>query len=90
MQDRGYWSSTVPAYDEVSQNPYWWLLDFIWNIIYRIWIEDEESEYHYTKVTKASINGEEEKTYVQQNGQSVGLYNPRTLMKHVRAVRIMP
>lgn len=90
MQDRGYWSSTVPTYNEVSQNPYWWLLDFIWNIIYSIWIEDEESEYHYTKVTKASINGEEEKTYVQQSGQSVGLYNPRTLMKHVRAVRIMP
>ena len=90
MQNKGYWSSTVPTYSEVSQNPYSWLLDFIWNIIYAIWIEDEESEYHYTKVTKASNNGVEEKTYVQQGGQSVGLYNPRTLMKHVRAVRIMP
>ncbi len=94
MQGTGYWSSSVPTYEEATSKPSWWLGgiigDFAWTIIYNIFIANPNSTHYYTKVAKAAINGEEQTESVSGEGQSGNLYNQRTLKKHIRAVRLMP
>lgn len=88
MQDIGYWSSSVPTYAEATSKPSWWPSweQVIWWIVQQI-ISNPNSEYYYTKVAQAAINGEEERETITQGG---GWYPRRIVQKRIRAVRIMP
>lgn len=94
MQDKGYWSSSVPTYKEGTEKPSWWsdgpLGNIAWAIISAIFVNNPGSSHFFNKVAKAAINGDQQKESVSGDGQSGSLYNQRILKKHVRAVRIMP
>jgi len=94
MDDKEYWSSTVPSYEETSTNP--WrnsgfqaILHWLWNLFIGSKATDPDFDYYYTKVAKAAIGGEEQMEEAgSQGGNRVHAYNKRTGVKHVRAVRI--
>ena len=101
---RTYWSSSVPTLNEVQTNPFqsWydnatgleWVLARIvylaWEFLFRDWVEDPDSDYYYTKVAKAAMDGEEAMdTQGESEGYNLSTYYQRIETHHVRAVRRM-
>lgn len=91
---KGYWSSTVPTYNETTTNP--WrtsglqaILHWLWNLFIGSNATDPDFEFYYTKVAKAAIDGEEQMEEAGSQGSNrVHAYNKRTGVKYVRAVRV--
>ena len=91
---KGYWSSTVPTYNETTTNP--WsttglqaILHWLWNLFIGSQATDPDFEFYYTKVAKAAIDGEEQMEEAGSQGSNrVHAYNKRTGVKYVRAVRV--
>lgn len=91
---KGYWSSTVPTYNETTTNP--WstsglqvILHVLWNFFIGSKATDPDFEFYYTKVAKAAIDGEEQMEEAGSQGSNrVHAYNKRTGVKYVRAVRV--
>lgn len=91
---KGYWSSTVPTYNETTTNPWstsgWQaILHWLWNLFIGSNATDPDFEFYYTKVAKAAIDGEEQMEEAGSQGSNrVHAYNKRTGVKYVRAVRV--
>lgn len=91
---KGYWSSTVPTYNETTTNPWstsgWQvILHWLWNFFIGSKATDPDFEFYYTKVAKAAIDGEEQMEEAGSEGSNrVHAYNKRTGVKYVRAVRV--
>lgn len=91
---KGYWSSTVPTYNETTTNP--WstsglqaILHWLWNLFIGSQATDPDFEFYYTKVAKAAIDGDEQMEEAGSQGSNrVHAYNKRTGVKYVRAVRV--
>lgn len=91
---KGYWSSTVPTYNETTTNP--WstsglqaILHWLWNLFIGSKATDPNFEFYYTKVAKAAIDGDEQMEEAGSQGSNrVHAYNKRTGVKYVRAVRV--
>lgn len=89
MKNEGYWSSSVPTFKEATTKPWWLFWDFtdvVWKWLYKNYVANPENTHYYTKVAKASINGEEETDEISGGTLSGSLYNPRIYSKKVRAV----
>lgn len=91
---KGYWSSTVPTYNETTTNPWstsgWQaILHWLWNLFIGSKATDPDFEFYYTKVAKAAIDGDEQMEEAGSQGSNrVHAYNKRTGVKYVRAVRV--
>lgn len=99
---RTYWSSSVPTLNEVQTNPFqnWYenatgleailagIVYWAWELLFRDWVEDPDSDYYYTKVAKAAMDGEEAMdTQDESQGYNLSTYYQRIETHHVRAVR---
>lgn len=100
---RTYWSSSVPTLNEVQTNPFqnWYdnatwdkllagIVWLAWEYLFRDWVEDPNSDYYYTKVAKAAMDGEEAMdTQDESEGYNLSTYYQRIETHRVRAVRRM-
>ncbi|WP_071134015.1 DUF4906 domain-containing protein [Millionella massiliensis] len=90
MVGKGYWSASVPSFEEVNKKPWWLFWDFtglVWSWI-QGYINSPDSEFYYTKVAKAAIDGEEQRETIPGGISGSEWFPKRVGMKHVRAVRI--
>ena len=90
MVGKGYWSASVPSFEEVNEKPWWLFWDFtglVWSWI-QDYINSPDSEFYYTKVAKAAIDGEEQRETIPGGISGSEWFPKRVGMKHVRAVRV--
>lgn len=64
MENKEYWSSSVPQEGEVTGMPSWWFFgDWIWDIFVGDFFE-EGNEYEFRNVARAALQGVEDKEKV--------------------------
>lgn len=93
MENKEYWSSSVPQEGEVTGKPSWWFFgDWIWDIFVGDFF-GAGNEFEFRNVARAAVQGVEDKEKVTKTVWPItyeaDAFPSRPTLMHVRAVRVI-
>lgn len=92
MENKEYWSSSVPQESEVTGKPWWWVFgDTIWDFFVGDFF-GAGNEFEFRNVARAALQGVEDKEKVYKTvliRYEADAFPSRPTLMHVRAVRVI-